>query len=106
MEAERQAINSPVQATASDLMLFSMVKLHQLLDPREAYMVGTLHDAIFFQVREDKIDKWAAIIKETMENLPLKKTFGFEPSIPIVVDVDYDQHWTGTPDASGLGIKY
>jgi DNA polymerase-1 len=106
MEAERQAINSPVQATASDLMLFSMVKLHDLLDPTEAYMVGTLHDAIFFQIKEDKIDRWVPIIKETMENLPLKKTFGFEPSIPIISEVEYDQHWTGTPDASGLGVEY
>jgi DNA polymerase-1 len=106
MEAERQAINSPVQATASDFMLFSMVILHPLLDHREAFMVGTLHDAIFFQVKEDKIDKWLPIIKETMENLPLKKTFGFKPSIPIVADVEYAQHWTGTPDASGLGIDY
>ena len=106
MEAERQAINSPVQATASDLMLFSMVKLHKLLDPREAFMVGTLHDAIFFQVKDEVIDKWLPVIKDTMENLPLKRTFGFEPSIPIVADVEYAQHWMGTPDASGLGIEY
>jgi len=106
MEAERQAINSPVQATASDLMLFSMVKLHELLDPREAFMVGTLHDAIFFQVKDEVVDKWIAVIKETMENLPLKKTFGFEPTIPIIADVEWAQHWTGTPDASGLGIEY
>ena len=106
MEAERQAINSPVQATASDLMLFAMTRLHKLLDPREAYMVATLHDAIMLQIRDDKLDKWIPIIREIMENLPTKKTFGFEPSVPIVVDIEHDQHWTGTPDASGLGIEY
>jgi DNA polymerase-1 len=106
MEAERQAINSPVQATASDLMLFSMVKLYEQLDPREAFMVGTLHDAIFFQVKEDAIDKWLPVIKDTMENLPLQRTFGFEPSIPIIADVEYAQQWTGTPDASGLAVEY
>src|SRR5215471_9143431 len=104
MEAERQAINSPVQATASDLMLFSMVQLQPQLDRRSAFLVGTLHDAIFLQVREDAIGEVAPLIKEVMENLPLKKTFGVEIDIPIVVDVEYDQHWTGTPDASGLGI--
>jgi len=26
--------------------------------------------------------------------------------VPIVVDIEHDQHWTGTPDASGLGIEY
>jgi DNA polymerase-1 len=105
MEAERQAINSPVQATASDLMLFSMVQLQPQLDPRNAFLVGTLHDAIFLQVREDSVDEIATVVKDVMENLPLKKTFGLELSIPIEVDVEYDQYWTGTPDASGLGIE-
>ena len=106
MEAERQAINSPVQATASDLMLFSMVQMQQEMNPREAFMVGTLHDAIFFQVREDALGEYLSVIKQVMENLPLKKTFGLELSVPVVVDVDHAQHWTGTPDASGLGIEY
>jgi uracil-DNA glycosylase family 4 len=92
-EAERQAINSPVQSMASDLMLFSMVKLHGVLNPNEAFMVGTLHDGIFFEVKEDKVDKWAPIIKETMETLPIKKTFGTELSVPVVADVEWGQHW-------------
>jgi DNA polymerase-1 len=104
MEAERQAINSPVQATASDLMLFSMVKLRDELNPQEAFIVGTLHDAIFLQVREEVIGEYATVVKQVMENLPVKKTFGLELTVPIVVDVDYDTHWSGTPDASGLGI--
>jgi DNA polymerase-1 len=104
MEAERQAINSPVQATASDFMLFSMVQLQPQLDPRKAFLVGTLHDEIFLQVREEAIDEIAPVVKETMENLPLKKTFGLDFEIPIVAEVEYDTHWTGTPDASGLGI--
>jgi DNA polymerase-1 len=104
MEAERQAINSPVQATASDLMLFSMVQLQPQLDPRSAFLVGTLHDAVFLQVREEVVTEVASVVKETMENLPLKKTFGADIDIPIEVEVEWDQHWTGTPDASGLGI--
>jgi len=93
MEAERQAINSPVQSLASDLMLFAMVQLAPHLKPREAYMVLTLHDGIYFEVREDKVEEYAPIIKKTMENLPLKKTFGLELEVPIVADVDYGQHW-------------
>lgn len=78
-------------------MLFGMTRLHDILDPREAFMVGTLHDGIFFEVKEDKVDKWAPIIKETLETLPLKKTFGTELSIPIVADVEWGQHW-GEPE--------
>jgi uracil-DNA glycosylase family 4 len=94
-EAERQAINSPVQSCASDLMLFSMVQLHKVLNPNEASMIGTLHDGIFFEVKEDKLDKYVPIIKEVMENLPLKRAFGLELSVPIVADVSWGQHWVG-----------
>lgn len=93
MEAERQAINSPVQSMASDLMLFSMVQLHPLLKSGETRMVGTLHDAIFFEVREDCVDEQKELIKHTMENLPLEKTFGCELSVPIVSEVDVGTHW-------------
>jgi DNA polymerase I-like protein with 3'-5' exonuclease and polymerase domains len=56
-------------------------------------MVGTLHDAIFFECKEDKVDKWLSVIRDTMENLPLKRTFGCELSVPIVADLTYGQHW-------------
>jgi DNA polymerase-1 len=93
LEAERQAINSPVQSMASDLMLFSMVQLQPHLNPNEAAMVGTLHDAIFFEVREEKVHDYIPIIREVMENLPLRRTFGIELSVPIVADVEVGQHW-------------
>jgi DNA polymerase-1 len=105
MEAERQAINSPVQSTASDLTLFAMVMLHkEVLNPREIIMVMTVHDSIRFEVREEMVGEYAPVIKEVMENLPLKKTFGTELTVPIVADVEWGTHWAGTPDASGLGM--
>lgn len=97
-EAERQAINSPVQSTASDCMLFGMVQLDAVLDERECFMVGTLHDGIFFECREDRVSHWAPIIKETLETLPLKRTFGCEFSVPIIADVEWGQHW-GEPES-------
>jgi DNA polymerase-1 len=105
MEAERQAINSPVQSCASDLMLFSMVQLDPQLDPRECAMVMTLHDGIGFECKEDKVDKYLPIIQETMETLPLKRTFGLDLRVPIKAEVEYDSHWKGNPDAAGLGFS-
>jgi hypothetical protein len=40
-----------------------------------------------------------------METLPLKKTFGLELRVPIEAEVEYDTHWKGNPDASGLGFS-
>ncbi len=104
MEAERQAINSPVQGTASDITLYSMVQIQKELNPTEAAMVMTLHDGIGFEIREDRVEYYAPIIKEVMETLPLEKTFGCKLTIPIVADVEWGTHWKGTDDASGLGF--
>jgi DNA polymerase I-like protein with 3'-5' exonuclease and polymerase domains len=81
-----------------------MVQLHKELDPADAAMVMTLHDGIGFEVREDKVDHYKPIIKQVMENLPLKKTFGLELSVPIIADVESGQYWKGTDDAAGLGF--
>jgi len=92
-EAERQAINSPVQGLASDLMLLSLSILHEQMPVDEAKIVGTVHDSILVEVRDDVVDKWSKTIKHTMENLPLKRTFGVELTVPIKVDVKVGQHW-------------
>jgi uracil-DNA glycosylase family 4 len=104
MEAERQAINSPVQGCATDMMLFAMVHCHKELNPHEAGMVITQHDEIGFEVRDEMVGEYMPVIKQVMETLPLEKTFGFKCSVPIIADVEAADHWPGIPDASGLGI--
>lgn len=92
-EAERQAINSPVQGLGSDFCLLSMNLLHEMMPPSEARVVGTVHDSILFEIRKDRVKHWAKVIHTTMENLPLKKMFGAQLSIPIKVDVKSGRHW-------------
>ena len=92
-QAEREAINAPVQGFASDLTVLSMVRLHAKLDRSRGRVIGNVHDAILFEIDEDYVDEARVIIKKTMENLPLKKLFGFTPSIPIAVDIGVSDHW-------------
>jgi uracil-DNA glycosylase family 4 len=93
-EAERQAINSPVQATASDMMLFSLVQIHKRLNPKEAAVVGTVHDSILFEVREDCVEEYCTLIKNTMEDVAsIERAFQCEITVPIVADVEYGDHW-------------
>lgn len=93
-ESERQAINSPVQGLASDMMLFALTLLHAEMSEDEAIIVGSVHDSGMFEVRDDRLDYWVPRIKEVMENLPLKKQFGVELTVPIKVDVKVSQHWS------------
>lgn len=93
-EAERQAINSPVQSLASDLMLLSLVRLSDGLPGNVARIVGTVHDSILFEVREDFVDEIVPQIHDTMEDMSVaRKKFGLELTVPIEVEVKVGQHW-------------
>lgn len=95
MEAERQAINSPVQGFASDLMLFAAVRLAGQLNPRHARLVGSVHDSLLFEVTEDAVAETAATIRSTMEDTAeLKRVFGVNLDVPIVVEIEAGTHWS------------
>lgn len=91
-QAVRQAINSPVQSIASDLGLMAIGLLVPYLrrTGKDKYIkvCGFIHDSIVYLVRNDKAAYAARLIKKFMENLPLKKWFGWEPSVPIIADVE------------------
>lgn len=93
-ESERQAINSPVQSFASDLMLMSLVTLHPQLPTDEARIVGTVHDSLLFEIREDMVDEYAPLIRDTMEDMGIvRKKFGTDVTVPIKVDIEVGTHW-------------
>ena len=95
-DAERQAINSPVQSLASDFMLVSMVLLDDRLPPRSAYIVGTVHDALLFLVKTAHVPIVVPLIKRTMEKDMVKavhKWFGFEVTVPIEAEVNVGPAW-------------
>jgi DNA polymerase-1 len=92
-EAEREAINSPVQGLASDLTVLSMVLLSGRLDHTKSRIIGNVHDSVLLEATDDYADTAARIVKETMEQLPLSRYFGFKPTVPIEADVTIGSHW-------------
>jgi uracil-DNA glycosylase family 4 len=93
-EAVRQAINSPVQSCASDLMLDAMVELHGRLPRRKAFITATIHDEILFQVREDFVDQSCHMIRDTMQDMTrVRRRYGADISVPIVAELETGQHW-------------
>lgn len=62
--AERQAINSPVQSFANELNLMALIQLRKEFSPKVLHFVGTVHDAILMEVREDYVEK---VYKRTLE---------------------------------------
>jgi uracil-DNA glycosylase family 4 len=95
-EAERQAINSPVQGFASDMALLSMTIINQKLRDAglAAHCLGLVHDAVNFEVRDDHVAEVLPIIKDTMEDMSnVRRKFGFVVEIPIIADIKAGRYW-------------
>lgn len=94
-EAERQAINSPVQSMASDMNLLALIILAREFRQMglRAHVLGAIHDAINFEIHNDDLAVALPIIKHTMENLPLRRMFGVNIDIPIISDLKVGSHW-------------
>ena len=91
---------------ASDMALLSMVhtarafRRHEL----EAYPIGTVHDAVNFEIRTEHAPRALPIIKRTMENLPLERMFGLVIDVPIIADIKVGTHWGGATPLEDVSL--
>lgn len=90
-QAERMAINMPVQGTAADLIKMAMIKasdfVHEKYSHEEVRMLLQVHDELLFEVRMDLAQKLSKDIRDIMENI-------CKLSVPLTVDVKYGDNWS------------
>lgn len=86
-EAERNAINAPVQGFGAEMMLMAAVEVNEFFGNNVVKLSGTIHDAMVGIVREDVAMECMARIKGIMENPKIMQNFGIELPLPIVADV-------------------
>lgn len=88
-EAERQAVNHPIQSPSSDVVLLAhntLFDMQSLADMSFDHfrLVLFVHDELVFEVREDlDISKYVKRVKEAMENPPLERDFGIKMLVPL-----------------------
>lgn len=82
-EAERQAINSPVQSFANELNLMSLLQLSDEFPPPIAYPVATVHDACLIEVRDDHVEQVHNRMLEIMKWPKLLDVFGIKLTVPL-----------------------
>ena len=87
-EAERQAINSPIQGFIGDFKAMALVELVEELDWDCARVVGEVHDSVLFWVRNDVLERELGNIERIMSNPSLVKEFGIKLPIPIEVELE------------------
>jgi DNA polymerase-1 len=90
-EAERVAVNMPIQGTAADIIKIAMIRLHEIFkDNDKIKMIIQVHDELVFEVENTYVDEAKKIIKETMENaLPEK----YSDKVKLLVEAGVGSNW-------------
>lgn len=94
-EAQRQAINSPVQSFANELNLMAALQMRREFKKSWFRLVGTVHDAVLIEVRKDKIEHVYNRGLEIMSGPDLLHDFEIELSVPIEAEAKIGAWSTG-----------
>ncbi|MEO0790339.1 MAG: DNA polymerase I [Bacteroidota bacterium] len=87
--AERMAMNTPIQGTAADMIKVAMIKIDQALTDGDfkTKMILQVHDELVFDAPKDEVDQVVPIIEELM------RTAIPDLEVPIVVSTDKGKNW-------------
>lgn len=88
--AERNAINSPIQGTAADMIKLAMIKLHNELKRRnfKSKMILQVHDELVFDALKEEEEAIKPVIVECMQTaMPLPH------DVPVIAEVGAGENW-------------
>lgn len=99
-QAERMAINAPLQGTQSDIIKLAMVEIEAMLKEQkaleDAYLLLQVHDELVFEIRKERMEELSKRIKNIMESvLPKKEARG----VPIIVAMKRGSNWGSMENA-------
>ncbi len=86
--AERNAVNSPIQGTAADIIKMAMVTIHRRLKAEglKAQMIMQVHDELNFNVPMDEVDRVREIVVGEMQNV-------VHLTVPLIADCGVGTNW-------------
>jgi len=93
-QAERMAINAPIQGTQSDIIKLAMVRISDFLEKEnaleDAHLLLQVHDELVFEVRSSRVAELVPRIKSIMEEaLAEEKACG----VPIIAEGKAGANW-------------
>ena len=85
--AERMAINAPIQSTAADIIKVAMINIEKRLmtEKLSSKMILQVHDELIFEVPHKEVPSMKKIVIEEMENAC--------DAIPLKVDINVAETW-------------
>lgn len=84
--AERLAVNTPLQGTAADIIKMAMIDIDKVLSNLKGFMIIQIHDELIFEVPDNEISAFKAIIQEKMENVIKLK-------VPLTIHLQVGKNW-------------
>jgi DNA polymerase-1 len=86
--AERNAVNSPIQGTAADIIKMAMVTIHRRLKEEglKAQMIMQVHDELNFNVPLNEVDKVSEIVVSEMQHV-------VHLTVPLIADCGVGTNW-------------
>ena len=86
--AERNAVNSPIQGTAADIIKMAMVTIHRRLKQEglRAQMIMQVHDELNFNVPVNEVEKVREIVVSEMQNV-------VHLTVPLIADCGVGANW-------------
>jgi DNA polymerase I len=93
-QAERMAINAPIQGTQADIIKRAMVEIDQMLEEKgmrkDAHLLLQVHDELVYEVRDAKLAELTPAIKRIMESvLSSERANG----VPIIAEAKTGPNW-------------
>lgn len=89
-QAERMAINHPIQGTAADLIKIAMIKvydfIHRESNDNDVKLLLQVHDELVFEIKNELVQKLAPKLKQIMEQV-------YKLDVPLIVDVKFGDNW-------------
>ena len=84
--AERNAVNTPIQGSAADIIKLAMIKVHKALHGMQSKLIMQVHDELVVDVHKDELEAVESLVKSCMEE-------ALKLDVPLVVDAQHGATW-------------
>ena len=86
--AQRQAVNTPIQGSASDLIKLAMINIQADIEKKSlrAKMVLQVHDELLFDLPKEELSSLVGLARDKMEKV-------LKLDVPVVVDIKQGANW-------------
>jgi DNA polymerase-1 len=88
--AERNAINSPIQGTAADMIKLAMIRTHAAIQQKglKSKMILQVHDELLFDVVKEETEEMKSLVIECMQ-----QAMQLPNGVPVIAEAGIGENW-------------